>query len=496
MKVYLKDLATMSAINNLRMNLSSCFFQKYFSLKEASQNRVADALIKTTTITSIDLLGCMPQWNSIPEWQHFLKNFGRFCEQVIGRMPQITHASISVLGHEREDEALRMLLQNLPNLKTLIISGLHSFQEQFGRTIACLEYHPSLRTIKMTRVLDCHAGIPSLERIPNLEAIELSMLGHEPNASAIARILTANLPNLVLEAKVLALDQEAQQLFNTAIIGARIQGIGLMYDNEFYDAVSLVHAFAGSQLKILQVSYIQFKQGSMSEFLTNLADVLPSMLQLQNLVSGGFFDIELVNHRPACDHACTAVVQAVAKCHSLKYLKLNVLDCSESIDTALAKCFMTNVALAELVLVCPRHNSLKTAALPLVENVLKNNYSLQAFVTFQPTRKWNKDLQQRIQTQLKLNQAGRAYLTHDANNKHAAMDVLLQVIDSLDCLFWHLRENPLLCKTRASEFYRMQRDVASTKRKLQALQAAYDGLEAENARLKQRVALYEKPASL
>ena len=44
-----------------------------------------------------------------------------------------------------------------------------------------------------------------------------------------------------------------------------------------------------------------------------------------------------------------------------------------------------------------------------------------------------------------MNRAGRSYFQDDAGNKNMGVKVLLSVIDNLNCLYIHLRENPVLC---------------------------------------------------
>jgi hypothetical protein len=46
---------------------------------------------------------------------------------------------------------------------------------------------------------------------------------------------------------------------------------------------------------------------------------------------------------------------------------------------------------------------------------------------------------------LRLNQAGRRYLIEDAGSIPKGVEVLIDMRDDLDCLFYHLLENPLLC---------------------------------------------------
>jgi hypothetical protein len=50
-----------------------------------------------------------------------------------------------------------------------------------------------------------------------------------------------------------------------------------------------------------------------------------------------------------------------------------------------------------------------------------------------------------LRTLLRLNRAGRHYLIQDMGSIPKGVEVLVAVRDHLDCLFYHLRENPLLC---------------------------------------------------
>jgi hypothetical protein len=51
-----------------------------------------------------------------------------------------------------------------------------------------------------------------------------------------------------------------------------------------------------------------------------------------------------------------------------------------------------------------------------------------------------------LNTVCRLNRSGRSYLKTEPTNKRLGCDVLGAVSDDMDCLFFHLRENPLLCK--------------------------------------------------
>jgi len=72
------------------------------------------------------------------------------------------------------------------------------------------------------------------------------------------------------------------------------------------------------------------------------------------------------------------------------------------------------------------------------ENALRQNHSLESIEvgrhpisSFQPI--------------LQLNKAGRRYLAEDATSCSKCIAVMAKVKEELDCLYLHMRENPILC---------------------------------------------------
>ena len=49
-----------------------------------------------------------------------------------------------------------------------------------------------------------------------------------------------------------------------------------------------------------------------------------------------------------------------------------------------------------------------------------------------------------------LNRAGRNYLVRDRGNKRKGVHMLGSLSDDLDCLFFHLREDPVLCSRNSA----------------------------------------------
>lgn len=72
---------------------------------------------------------------------------------------------------------------------------------------------------------------------------------------------------------------------------------------------------------------------------------------------------------------------------------------------------------------------------PELETVVARNHSLE--IIFMAGDR-------QFETITRLNRAGRRYLREDATSKSKCIDVLANVKDDLSCLYYHLRENPVL----------------------------------------------------
>jgi hypothetical protein len=80
-------------------------------------------------------------------------------------------------------------------------------------------------------------------------------------------------------------------------------------------------------------------------------------------------------------------------------------------------------------------------------NVLESNYMLETLFLFD-----ERNLQAEIQFYLKLNRLGRSLLLERSHaSQKEWIDILVQVSDDLDCLFYFLSMNPLLCSSQYHE---------------------------------------------
>jgi hypothetical protein len=156
----------------------------------------------------------------------------------------------------------------------------------------------------------------------------------------------------------------------------------------------------------------------------------------------------------AIDKAVLHLVKAMSNCSQLETLKLPIARYSEPLDQALARLISSKASnVKSLTLTRPivLSDEAKLNAPMLLKaikscctitSVFLKMYHWPNYVIADP---WAVDLKRSIETIVRLNGAGRNYLLDSPGNQIAGFSVLEQVNDDLDCLFYHLRENPLLC---------------------------------------------------
>ena len=99
------------------------------------------------------------------------------------------------------------------------------------------------------------------------------------------------------------------------------------------------------------------------------------------------------------------------------------------------------------------HGTITYSSPALLETIM-SNYNIH--VLFQRTplphvtpldaKSFDPDMAKQFHMISSLNRAGRSYLASDGHNKHMGLNVLGSVSDNMDCLYYHLRENPVLCE--------------------------------------------------
>ena len=259
---------------------------------------------------------------------------------------------------------------------------------------------------------------------------------------------------------------ESQLIIGDAFAASRPNDIAIQ-DCNLFDAPSLFHSLTGAGCKRLHLSGLDFQSQTRSEFIDLLMASLTSMAHLEDLELG-CVDAD-GDHR---DGDYLSVLPNIARCLRLRTLKLHTLNYERNIDQALADVVGPASILEEITVVVPRQYHDARLTSPVLVAAISSNYALKR-VSFEAANCLDdpRDADFKAETELvtRLNRSGRVYMASDAENCRTTVKVLGSVSDSLDCIFFHLRGNPLLCKRQ----HQPSTPIACRKRK--AIDERVDG---------------------
>jgi hypothetical protein len=424
--------------SNLIFNLDGDFLKAYLKWDERAQKRVVKVL---RTVRWTHLVISSP---SIRYERHQVPLDILF--EALGSIPTLVDVACCCwLGHA--EEFYGRAFRHLQRMRILGIQYNCAPSPQARLMMAGLAYHPNLQEIAIEASSRIHTElIPLVDTIPALAKIKLSFgyeRPHDPHLRAstfqLVRLIKPFM--LVLNEYDFTDDLWRALLLSDSITAASIRGLGLQ-SCHFDCALSLGHAFVGSRLKALYLSLLSFDKGSyVFHFLPALAESLPTMQELEDV------DIACNDLRTVCAPPTLQLLIALKQCLSLVRIKLMIPTYSEIFDRGLADCIRNCSGLEVIEL---RHGRVSFERLPFMETTLfesvKSNVMIHtlALKSLQ-LKEWDVPLRPAIETVLRLNRSGRRYMIKGPSNARAAIRVLGQVSDDLDCLYFHIRENPLLC---------------------------------------------------
>ena len=224
----------------------------------------------------------------------------------------------------------------------------------------------------------------------------------------------------------------------------------------FRNAVEVANALSAMQhVQHIRLTRLMFGDSSLPSFLARLAEGMPGMLKVESFVCDPWREEQLLADEEKED-AVETIIRAAATMPRLKQLEVHVQSFPPSTDDALAACARENSQLEELTVHWPPLSPLERYATPALCNAMSTNCTMKrinfkhTILPFDTRSFWDASDAKKIATLIRLNERGRAYLTTEPNCRSAGVSVLEQVSDDIDCLFVHLRENPLLCKIKAA----------------------------------------------
>jgi hypothetical protein len=195
----------------------------------------------------------------------------------------------------------------------------------------------------------------------------------------------------------------------------------------------------------LEVLHISMDNVSAEEFSDSLVHTVFPFLRVSTTLKSLKIDFEY--HSSPDPHVATSCLAVVTGLRENSWLETLEIDCHQCWDGIAPDTYITALeslqphATLKEFYIFPRIDSFSDDEMKRVVSLVKKNYV---------QTKLDKGLTEHDETGelvsiLRLNQAGRRYLIDDAGSIAKGVEVLVDVRDDLNCLFYHLLENPLLC---------------------------------------------------
>jgi hypothetical protein len=360
-----------------------------------------------------------------------------------------------------EDGSLARFINN-PSLRQL------SFGYFYFDTANCNSIAEALSTETCLESLDlqsCEAedeetliqGLATNQTVKLLEMMSRSL--SRSCYRALARVLSVNktLTELRLEGAEAAVDAagEMKDFFfalqrNTTLKLLELDDVSIHEDatSAMRECLALNTGLENIRFSRLEQYYHQVKE-SKCEQSTLLSQIAPFLVLNRTLKELTLFELDLSGD----DFVLLAKV--LADNVSLQRLEIRMQFQERSNEDAVtfASYIKRNRTLKYLDILCTGYNLAQYALCiesgDRIISELCRNYELQRMQISPKHRdthtRGQPEWRQNLDAFLRLNMAGRRYLWQDASDRRACVGVLGEVSSNLNCLYLHLRENPLVC---------------------------------------------------
>jgi hypothetical protein len=376
-----------------------------------------------------------------------LLRFRQLCA-VLGAVSTLSSATFIIGGIDGDPtgRTINHALRSLRQVSRLVITGgVPVANDVYMFEVGSAIYgHSSLQKITIENI-PTHAYrviLPALRTVQLLERVHLGAnFGSDPMAPpdvlALAEVMRIDRPIDVSLSYLKFSSNESYHELCEAIALTSIRSLDIKVC-EMEDGHLLANAITRSSIRKILIST------SHEAFFTTLSGDIGGMSQLEDIsIQVGMTD----DIWPVIN-----LIRNAFECPRLKRLCLTLYYYPESLDLALAECIHQLPHLETLILSCPYigvdiHTARRLFRPVALAEALKTNYTVKNIsFLYIPTREAGQTLLEidDIPIMLRLNAAGRGYMKTAPTNKRAGLRVLEEVMDSLDCLFYHLRENPSL----------------------------------------------------
>ena len=297
--------------------------------------------------------------------------------------------------------------------------------------------------------------LPTVAEFPLLESVHLydycsrdSIAVSEPAAQAMGDLVTSqtSLREFILEDHKLDDDRCAEFIWK-GLRSSTVRRIQIKRCR-FRSGDALALTLASMPLTMISLDTVQFQNTSQSVFFP-LTSPAWSFAVLE-VFHYNFGKTGRIGDPEIGTAAMTAVVgQIRVRAPYLKRIHLGLVDYKPRMDQALSEFSDKCPQLETITVDLPKW--LRYSA-PALLQAVSNSWTLQVRFIFKKRLSSHDaisddpDMAKRFRIMSDLNRAGRVYAQSDPTDWRKGLDVLAQVSENLDCLYFHLRENPLICE--------------------------------------------------
>jgi hypothetical protein len=348
------------------------------------------------------------------------------------------------------------LLQGLTQIKSLELTGGFDDPDQLTNLTQSVENHATLCCLKLritSHECNLEAIVGMVRSLPRLDTAILECQMDGPprpltlsQTQTLCDLFTVSSLGIASIKGYNFTQPESCQALCDVIRGTLLQGL---YFDEciFADSVQFAQAVTSSSIKLLRIGGCGDNEKD-SELFAALgehfsAESLLEELDMRFYVSGG---------QSPNTAAQAAAVRGSTKCPHLRRLFIYLDSCAAVglFDEEIARCMEDNLCLEHVGFSFSPNTGDAALELPFMNKALSKNFTLK-IVTFDQHVDCTGDFDmyddgcdKQLEVALRLNCMGRAYMATEPINLAKAWAVLGRVNDSLDCLFYHLRENPAI----------------------------------------------------
>ena len=451
------------------LRVEDLFLSAFYDLDDDQVRLVEETLLNVHDLDSFRISNM-----SYPESQAHQLRFQQLF-QILGGISNVARADVFVSSNDAaEIQATGQIIGLLRQVSSMNITGsiiandevtLEELGDSLQHMANGLQAHPSICECFLRNIptMMYSALLPVMPTIPHLQLLLLGDCFHRRgtgsyvrpiDAAALRNLLQSDLPELLLE--IQHLNFTNPESFALFCDGVSTLGIGSFELEDFKcgpGGHQLADAVVASNLRHVSLSWLTcLEDAELTAATAALTRGLPTMARLESITCGmgalKYGEIDDNVDVGVREEAVAAVVRAAARCACLKKLSVDAsMGYTSKLDDVFCHCITSNRGLLEVTI--KGHPTTHDASIrcPGLSRALKHNYWIKHIhlthrYGYSPGDVWNTNDEKMLDVMLRLNRCNRRYLQDEAFNKHAATQVLADVGDDMDCIYYHLLENP------------------------------------------------------